>query len=233
MNSLDVKLRSQFQRRTLGIALGAAALALSGCGVTQSSRMSQAIGATDSVGLLPIINHTDVPQAGLRAEALLEATLRGRGLRQLQIYPPQLNPETLFEPSERKAQLEAEKWARTQNLRFVVYGSVEEWRYKIGVDGEPAVGMTLHIKDLRNGEVVFSASGGRTGYSREALSAVAQKLVTQLLLGVQIAGVGSVAAASSAPPPSGPASAAQQASPAASPPANPPANSPATAPRTR
>ncbi len=162
--------------------------------------MSARIGPTDSVALLPMANHTDVAQAGLRAEAITEASLRARGLRQLQIYPPQLNPETLFEPSERKAQLEAEKWAKAQGIAFAVYGAVDEWRYKVGVDGEPAVGLVYHVKDLRTGEVVYSASGGRTGYSREALSAVAQKLAVELLKGIQI-GI----APSSAPAASGPA----------------------------
>lgn len=176
------------------------ALSLAGCAVTQTAPMSARIGPTDSVALLPMANHTDVAQAGLRAEAITEASLRARGLRQLQIYPPQLNPETLFEPSERKAQLEAEKWAKAQGIAFAVYGAVDEWRYKVGVDGEPAVGLVYHVKDLRTGEVVYSASGGRTGYSREALSAVAQKLAVELLKGIQI-GI----APSSAPAASGPA----------------------------
>ena len=165
---------------------------LSGCAVTQSTQGSAAyaplvVAAGDSIALLPIANHTDVPQAGLRAEAIAEAVLRARGLRQLQIYPPNLNPETLFEPSERKAQIEAEKWAKAQNIRYVVYGAVDEWRYKVGVDGEPAVGLVLQVKDLSTGQVAYSAAGGKSGWSREALSAVAQKLMQELLAGVQTA----------------------------------------------
>lgn len=176
-------------RRAL-LAGAAAALALlgAGCAVTQSAPMAVRIGPADSVALLPLANHTDVPQAGLRAEAIAEATLRARGLRQLQVYPPALNPETLFEPAERRAQQEAEKWARGQGIRYVVYGAVDEWRYKVGVDGEPAVGLVFQIKDLQTQQVVYSASGGRTGWSREALSAVAQKLSVELLSGVQVDG---------------------------------------------
>ncbi len=167
----------------------ASAAALLGCAATQSTLGNLAyaplvITDKDSVALLPLANHTDVPQAGLRAESITEATLRNRGLRQLQVYPPNLNPETLFEPSERKAQVEAEKWAKTQNIRFVVYGAVDEWRYKVGVDGEPAVGLVLQVKDLGTGQVVYSASGGKSGWSREALSAVAQKLIVELVSGI-------------------------------------------------
>lgn len=146
--------------------------------------MRTRIGALEAVALLPMANNTDVPQAGLRAEAIVEAVLRSKGLRQLVIYPPTLNPETLFEPSERKAQLQAEAWAKSQNIRYAVYGAVDEWRYKVGVDGEPAVGLVFQIKDLSTGEVVYSAAGGKSGWSREALSAVAQKLSNDLLSGV-------------------------------------------------
>ncbi len=185
---------------TLALVVG-----LGACAVVQSTPLGLRIAPGDSVALLPIANHTDVPQAGLRAESIVEASLRAKGIGQLQIYPPQLNPETLFEPSERKAQLESEKWAKAQGIRYAVYGSVDEWRYKVGLDGEPAVGMVFHVKDLKSNEVVFSASGGRTGFGREALSAVAQKLTLELLKGVQagtpVAPVRALAPAGSAPQP--------------------------------
>ena len=107
--------------------------------------MEQTIGLGDKVAMLPVANFTDVPQAGLRVEALLEPTLRQAGLRQLAVYPPELNPETLFEPGERKAQAEAEKWARGQGMRYVVSAAVNEWRYKVGVDGEPDVGLMVQV----------------------------------------------------------------------------------------
>jgi TolB-like protein len=160
------------------------AMVLAGCafsplgptGSSTRSTMAQAIAAQDKVALLPIANFTDVPQAGLRVEAMLEPALRQAGLSQLVVYPAALNPETLFEPAERKAQAEAEKWARAQGMRYVVTGAVNEWRYKVGVDGEPAVGLMLQVKDLSSDQVVYSAAGGRTGGSREALAAVGQRL---------------------------------------------------------
>ena len=167
-------------------------VALAGCGSlaptssTGANVMTQAIAAQDKVAMLPLANLTDVPQAGLRAESMLESALRQAGLGQLVLYPPNLNPETLFEPGERKAQLEAEKWARAQGIRYAISGAVSEWRYKVGVDGEPAVGLQLQVRDLQTDQVVYSAAGGRTGWSREALSAVAQKLTAQLITGIRI-----------------------------------------------
>ena len=131
--------------------------------------------------MLPVMNHTEVPQAGLRAEAITEALLRTTGVNDLTRYPPTLNPDTLFEPAERKVMADADKWARSQGARYAIYGAVDEWRYKVGVDGEPAVGVALHIMDLQSNSVVWTGVGGKSGWSRESLSGVAQKLIKELL----------------------------------------------------
>lgn len=131
--------------------------------------------------LLPFANHTETPQAGLRAEAISENVLRANGFANLRHYPSALNNETLFEPMDRKQLDAALEWARGENLKYALTGTVDEWRYKVGIDGEPAVGMTLQLIDVASGNVVWAASGGKSGWSREALSAVAQKLSRQLL----------------------------------------------------
>ena len=58
---------------------------------------------------------------------------------------------------------------------------MDEWRYKVGVDGEPAVGVTLEIVDVGTGATVWSGAGAQSGWSREALAAVGQKLIRNLL----------------------------------------------------
>jgi hypothetical protein len=92
-----------------------------------------------------------------------------------------MNADLLLDPTERKLAEQALAWAKQREARYAVSGSVEEWRYKVGVDGEPVVGLALTVTDLSSGAVVYSASGGKSGWSREALSGVAQKLVKELL----------------------------------------------------
>ena len=157
-------------QRALATIVFAAALSGSGCAVTDHSQGPAALARDAKWALLPILNHTDVPQAGLRAEAITEGLLRSRGISSLQRYPPALNPETLFEPAERKVQDEARKWARDQGARYAVTGAVDEWRYKVGIDGEPAVGVALQVVDLQSGDVVWSGVGAKSGWSREALA---------------------------------------------------------------
>ena len=152
---------------------------IAGCGVMDTARRPT-FDARVEWAVLPILNHTETPQAGLRAEALVESILIARGVSVTR-YPAQMQTESLFEPSDRKAVDQALAWAKKQNARYVVTGAVEEWRYKVGVDGEPAVGVTLTIIDTATGKALWSGAGGRTGWSREALSAVAQKLIRQLL----------------------------------------------------
>ena len=158
-----------------------AVLAAAGCATTDSGSTGPAIERSAKWVMLPVLNHTEVPQAGMRVEAITEALLRSYGVNDLTRYPATLNQDTLFEPAERKVMVEAEKWARIQGARYGIYGAVDEWRYKVGIDGEPAVGVALHIIDLQNSSVVWSGVGGKSGWSRESLSGVAQKLIRQLL----------------------------------------------------
>ena len=165
-----------------------AALVLAGCSSTiQSTADYDALDAGAKWALLPIANNTDTPQAALSAEAMLEHQLRRRGISTLLHYPAALSRDSLFEPTERKVSEEAQQWALAQGVRFAVTGSVEEWRYKVGIDGEPAVGVTLKVLDLSNGRVVWSASGAKSGWSRDALSAVANTMLTDLTGRLQLA----------------------------------------------
>lgn len=166
--------------RTLSILL-LAALSFAGCTTTDTGGTGPAIERNAKWVMLPVLNHTEVPQAGQRAEAITEGLLRAHGVVDLTRYPAALNVDTLFEPSERKIMIEAEKWARIQGARYAIYGAVDEWRYKVGIDGEPAVGVALHIMDLQSNQVVWTGVGGKSGWSRESLSGVAQKLIRRLL----------------------------------------------------
>jgi polysaccharide biosynthesis protein PelC len=64
----------------------------------------------------------------------------------------------------------------------------KEWRYKVGIDGEPAVGLTLKIIDLSNGRVLWSATGAKSGWSREALASVAQSLILNMVNTLNLTG---------------------------------------------
>ncbi len=157
-------------------------LAVAACSSTPSSNSDgDALNTQAKWALLPLANNTDTPQAALSAESMLEHLLYQRGVRNLVLYPAALSRDSLFEPSERKLSEEAQVWARAQGVHYALSGSVEEWRYKVGLDGEPAVGVTLKVVDLSSGRTVWTASGAKSGWSREALSAVAQSVLADAL----------------------------------------------------
>jgi polysaccharide biosynthesis protein PelC len=171
-------------RRRLALALLPLALVLPACSTVDVAPRVELDRSMRWV-VLPLINHTETPGAGQRASAVVETVLRTRGIADVQGAPVALSAQSadaLFEAADAQAQLrdKALAWARSSGARYAVGGTVTEWRYKVGVDGEPAVGLTLQVTDLATGRVVWSAAGGRTGWSREALSAVAQKLAREL-----------------------------------------------------
>ncbi|HNZ89708.1 MAG TPA: penicillin-binding protein activator LpoB [Acidovorax sp.] len=140
-----------------------------------------ALERTATWAVLPFANHTETPLAGHRAEAIAEALLHAQGVGRVQRYQGNTQQEALFDANSPRRQEEALAWAREKNVRYALIGAVDEWRYKVGVDGEPAAGITLQIVDVTSGETLWSGAGGKSGWSREALSAVAQKLIRELL----------------------------------------------------
>lgn len=161
------------------MALVATGLLLAACASVNSTQ-APAIAGTDAIVVLPIVNYTETPQAGLRAEAIAESLLKANGAN-VKRYPATISQETLFEPAERQAVTRGLEWARGERARYALTGSVQEWRYKVGVDGEPAVGVTLQLLDVQTGNVVWTSTGNRTGWSRSSVSGVAQSLLESML----------------------------------------------------
>lgn len=154
-------------------------LLLAACSITDKSK-SSAFDKNVKWALLPMENHTETPQASLRMEAIIETIIRVKGAMSLETYPASLTRDSVFEPTDEKTVENAIAWAQKTGARYAVAGTVSEWRYKTGVDGEPAVGVTLKIIDLQTHKIIWDAAGARTGRGREAVSAVAQKLLENL-----------------------------------------------------
>jgi len=165
-------------RTFIALAFGLAVLV--GCSTLDTSKAPPVNGKALWV-VLPFANNTETPLAASRAEAIAESLLRARGIAKLRQYPASLQQDALFEPGGRKSLEAGLNWARDEGARYALTGSVDEWRYKVGVDGEPAVGITLSIIDVANGEILWSGAGGMSGWSREALAAVAQQLMRRLI----------------------------------------------------
>ncbi len=175
---------SPARRAALGLA-GAAVMLLAGCAVTALPGQSLSVPADARFAVLPLANATDVPLVERRAQAITVSLLQQKGLREVVVYPQKSTDNPLeAEPAVTAAQALA--WAKQQGARYALSGTVTEWRYKTGVDSEPAVGITLQVTDVPTGQVVWSASGGRSGWGYQALAAVGQSQIESLLRGIRV-----------------------------------------------
>jgi hypothetical protein len=131
--------------------------------------------------ILPVANYAETAQAGERVEALIDTVLRIDGVRSLDRYPALKDDEAHLLVGERGRYEESLAWARANHYDYAVSGSVEEWRYKVGNDAEPAIGLTVTVTDLASNETLWSGSGARVGRSVDNASGVALVLVSSLL----------------------------------------------------
>ncbi|MBA1146377.1 hypothetical protein H0Z60_04825 [Ectothiorhodospiraceae bacterium WFHF3C12] len=167
----------------LGLSLGVAVV-LTACSVARVTEMNP-LPREARWAMLPIVNQSSTPQAGQRAEAIAATLLRAEGVTLVE-YPPAEDADSFPVLEEGKRLVEARQWARRGGYRYGVTGTVSEWRYKSGLDGEPAVGVTLKIIDLQNDTVLWSATGARSGWGRESLAGTGHKVIAGLIEGIEL-----------------------------------------------
>lgn len=158
---------------------------VSGCAVTDAPKSMNFDGGQRWV-LLPVQNHSGVPQAGERVEGILGTLLPIRGLSNFQVYPMPDVGTALPELDERRRYEQSMVWARSHGFALGITGSVDEWRYKSGAEGEPAVGLNVQVVEIETGKVLWSATGARSGWGRETVGGTGQKLLRELLANVEI-----------------------------------------------
>jgi len=130
----------------------------------------------DSFIVIPFENLTEVPLAGQRVSGIAEGVFISKGF----------NISDRFYNSKDRDLSKKEikdliKEAYSKNLKYAVTGYVNEWRYKTGIDGEPAVSITLKIIDTKTGKTVWTAVGSRTGWGHESLGTITQKLLNEMI----------------------------------------------------
>src|SRR5690606_12951899 len=162
----------------------AAVLALTACSSTQVSQ-APGWGEIESLALVPMANYTETPGAALRAQSIAQSVLHQKGFSQLAVYPFSDSAGAFLTPDSGRVREQALEWARDSGAQYALTGAVQEWRCKVGVDGEHVVRLTFDVIDLDTGTVVWSATGSRSGWSRSSLSGVGQTLISQLLAPIQ------------------------------------------------
>jgi hypothetical protein len=112
--------------------------------------------------------------------------MRVHGVASIEFYSSAQNDNALPEIDEYRRYQQALTWARDQHFIYALTGSVEEWGYKRGIEGEPAVALSLRVVKVATGEVLWSATGARSGWGRESVSGTALKLLNELLSTLEV-----------------------------------------------
>lgn len=165
--------------------------------ITSSDRVI--VSSAESWALLPIVNLSTTPLAGNRAAALIETQLRAKGVKNLEVYKTPEN-ESIIALLDEAGQLDkAKQWARENGSRYGITGEVQEWAYKNGLDNDPSIGMSLKFVDLETDQILWTATGTRTGWGFSNLSSTADKTISELLSEVRfnnnVRGIPALAAA--------------------------------------
>ncbi|MGF1681501.1 hypothetical protein [Photobacterium minamisatsumaniensis] len=163
----------------------ATSLTLSACSSYQVPD-SQSFAADSSWAVMPMTNNSSTPLAAEKAEQILNAQLYAKGIN-AQMYPASATNDLKSILDNNVKQQQAQAWLATQPIDFVITGSVEEWHYKSGLDGEPAVGITLEVKSAKSGTTYWRATGTRGGWGRESVSGTGHIVIDELLDGLNIA----------------------------------------------
>lgn len=135
--------------------------------------------------IMPMANYSNTPMAAEKAEKILNAKLFARGIN-AKLYPAfETNDLAVIIDDSAKRQ-HANTWLSSQQVDYIISGSVEEWHYKSGLDGEPAVGITLEIKAANSHKTLWRATGSRGGWGRESVSGTGHIVIDELLDGIDI-----------------------------------------------
>ncbi len=123
-----------------------------------------------SISLFRLNNYTDTPRAGMRAANLIEGILLTKGYKVKSHLKNKI-------PSMKKAR----KIAKEDGSKYFMYGGVSEWRYKTGIDGEPAVSIQVSLYKTKNAKLVWSATGSDSDWGNASIGTTAQDLLTEMM----------------------------------------------------
>lgn len=135
--------------------------------------------------IMPMVNNSNTPLAAEKVEQMLNTQLYAKGIN-IVMYPALATNDlqSILDSSARQKQAQA--WLASHPVDYVITGSVEEWHYKSGLDGEPAVGITLEVTSAKSKKTYWRASGSRSGWGRESVSGTGQIVIEELLDGLNV-----------------------------------------------
>lgn len=168
----------------LNIVIILSLLILSNCTTINASH--QIVSARTQWGIVPFSNNTEVPQAGYRAMSITAGLLETRGVNLKTYKSNETCNQLIVCPNANPSVAHVLHWARQKGLQFVMLGAVNEWVYKVGLDGEPVASVALQLYDVAQGRMIWNAVGSKFGTTRSGLGNTGQSLIQSMLTSLTI-----------------------------------------------
>lgn len=143
------------------------------------------ISPATTVALLPLVNHAQTPLAGERAEDILASIWQQNKLPKL-LRAPRNSSKDLPPLDDQYRLNNAMQWLNTQQADYVLSGSIEEWRYKAGLDGEPVVALTLLLTKYGETTPIWTGTIAKSGWGRDSIAATAQDVIADLVSYIEV-----------------------------------------------
>ncbi len=146
---------------------------------------SPPLGGSAVWAIMPLENNSNSPLAAEKVEQILSTQLYKKGIKAVMYPKPEMNKLTDILDNTAKDKY-AQNWLASSPADYIITGSVEEWHYKSGLDGEPAVGLSLEVQSAKEKSTLWRATGSRGGWGRESVSGTGIIVVKELLNGLKI-----------------------------------------------
>jgi TolB-like protein len=143
-----------------------AAVLLLSCSTTVKNTTKNNFPKSGTLLILPFENLSQTPYAGFKAASVTEGVLRSYGFKTMKGYK-ELDGEF------------KETNVTDNSFEYILKGRVVEWRYKTGIDGEPAVSLLIILED-KNGNLLWSAVGGKSQWGHRSIAITAQQLINDI-----------------------------------------------------
>lgn len=153
------------------------AVLLPACATMVVNSSSSKLNKSASYLVIPFKNYIQTTDAGARVASMLDGIMLSRNYGVLNASKATINYGGAKEENISKILGRA----NGKGIRYVIAGSVNEFRYKTGIEGEPAVSVTIFVYDSASGRIIWSGTGSATGWSNQSRTTVAQGLLIRLL----------------------------------------------------
>ena len=120
-----------------------------------------------NIKVLPFANFTQNPMAGYKVAGILEGVLKANNFNL---------KGSLWDFEEKEYSIEDIKnLIQKANSRYIITGYVNEFKYKVGIDGEPAISITMKIFDKLKNRYIYTATFSRVGDTYGSITQLTQE----------------------------------------------------------